>query len=316
MASRSLPNLTQDLISVGDTSNYLKAALEDIVTNNPPRDHYDRSSLKGLWSGPTGIAYLFLHVSAAQPELLISGQHASTWATSYINAPRADINLPSKGCGIGDERLCYHAVAACITKDNKHIQELMSNIPDPRLTDTWGDLLPPDRYRDYPRELLFGWAGTMYLLRMVRHWIPDSAAIIDDVIFKVTRKIKEGGWDWEWRGKRYLGAVHGKIGIVTQLVLSTPERAADFEFMIRFLLTEQLPDGNWLSSEGSTNASLVQFCHGAPGFVHSLRSLRPHFPSLQQEIDHALGKAEDCIWEKGLLRKEPSLCHGIFGNAL
>jgi hypothetical protein len=27
-------------------------------------------------------------------------------------------------------------------------------------------------------------------------------------------------------------------------------------------------------------------------------------------------KARECIWERGLLTKEPCLCHGISGNAL
>jgi len=61
----------------------------------------------------------------------------------------------------------------------------------------------------------------------------------------------------------------------------------------------------------------VQLCHGAPGFVTSLLAIRQHFaPALQAKMDTAVAKARACIWKEGMLRKEPCLCHGIFGNAL
>ncbi|KAK3338831.1 hypothetical protein B0H65DRAFT_541713 [Neurospora tetraspora] len=46
------------------------------------------------------------------------------------------------------------------------------------------------------------------------------------------------------------------------------------------------PAGNWSSSEhhAHTGKGLVQFCHGAPGLVVSLISLREHFPALQEKI--------------------------------
>ena len=61
----------------------------------------------------------------------------------------------------------------------------------------------------------------------------------------------------------------------------------------------------------------VQFCHGAPGFVISLRAIQRYFPAeVQQRIDFACQLAEYCIFEKGLLVATPNLCHGISGNAL
>ncbi|KAL1843663.1 hypothetical protein VTK73DRAFT_2789, partial [Phialemonium thermophilum] len=100
------------------------------------------------------------------------------------------------------------------------------------------------------------------------------------------------------------------------LVLTTPPVAPRLEATLARLLDAQLGDGNWPSSEGHPGRHLVQFCHGAPGFVLSLLSLRPYFPALQDRVDAAIKKARECIWEQGLLRKEPSLCHGILGNAL
>jgi len=61
---------------------------------------------------------------------------------------------------------------------------------------------------------------------------------------------------------------------------------------------------------------LLQFCHGAPGFLISLLAIRPHFPSLHTDIDEAIALGRRVIWERGLLTKEPNICHGITGNAL
>ncbi|KAH8909897.1 hypothetical protein BR93DRAFT_965966 [Coniochaeta sp. PMI_546] len=303
MDSRCIPNEFPELLTLGDSDTLVKQALEDIVENYPPLDDYQGSRLQGLWSGPTGIAYLFLQVSTAHPKLQIAGHHALTWAKSYIKGSRGSLELSPKSCGIGDEKLSYHAVAASITQAPSHVQGLVSSISQAI-------------QGDYADELLFGRAGTLYLLRMVKHWVPDSSSIVDDAIVQVTQKIMESGMTWKWRGKRYLGAVHGDIGIVTQLVLSIPALAPKLEAALDGLLGMQLDDGNWPSSEGHTRASLVQFCHGATGFVLSLLSLRQYFPSLQQKIDNAVQRGRECIWTWGLLRKEPSLCHGIVGNAL
>jgi hypothetical protein len=281
----------------------MQQALEDIIKNYPPLNQYDRHSLEGLWSGPTGIAYLFLHVSAAHPKLIISGHHALTWAKSYIKGSRGSLRVSSSRCGIGDENLCYHAVAAAVTKDQSHVRELVACIPH-------------IVRGDYPNELLYGRAGTLYLLRLVRHWVPDSSPLVDDAVAQVTQRVRRDGPHWKWHGKRYTGAVHGDVGILAQLVLTTPGLAPQVEGVLDGLLDAQLPDGNWPSSEGHTSASLVQFCHGATGFVHSLLSLREFFLDLRGKIDAAVSSGRECIWTSGLLRKEPCLCHGIFGNAL
>jgi hypothetical protein len=52
--------------------------------------------------------------------------------------------------------------------------------------------------------------------------------------------------------------------------------------------------------------------------ITSLEKIRPlfgQFPDLQVRIDVAIKKAWKLMWEGGLLRREPSFCHGITGNA-
>ncbi len=59
--------------------------------------------------------------------------------------------------------------------------------------------------------------------------------------------------------------------------------------------------------------------HGAPGMVMTFHSLLPHYaynPALCERMHQAIESAQDCIWKRGLLYKESSLCHGAAGNAL
>lgn len=304
MQNGDTPLLT---VPVADSAPHLlEQVLEGIVAKSPPQPDYlgNNDVLKGLWAGPTGFAYLFLHVSSRYPHLKVTGHHALTWAGRYIDGARGDLRLGSR-CGLSCEKLAYDAVRACITKDAVYVDRFLSSLPE---------VLAPDG--SWPDELLQGRAGTLYMLRMMRHWVPDTAVLLDRSIESLATTILAAGPEWKWHGKRYLGAVHGDIGIVTQLVLAMPSLAGRLEGKLRDLLASQLANGNWPSSVGGTDASLVQFCHGAPGFLHSLASLRSYFPGLRQQIDASAEEARSCVWREGLLRKEPSLCHGILGNAL
>lgn len=307
---RYLPNGDTPLLAVpsGESTRHLREALEEIIAKLPPQQHYtgDNDVLKGLWAGPTGFAYLFLQASARYPDLKIGGHHAITWARRYMDGARGDLGLASR-CGLSCEKLAYDAVQACITKDAAYVNAFISSLPEV--------LAPGGSWAD---EVLQGRAGTLYMLRMMRHWVPDTAVhlLLDRSVESVATAILADGPEWKWHGRPYLGAVHGDIGIVTQLVLTTPSLATRLEGKLRDLLRSQLANGNWPTSPGGTDASLVQFCHGAPGFLHSLASLRPYFPGLRHEIDASVDKARQCVWREGLLRKEPSLCHGILGNAL
>ncbi|KAL1874826.1 hypothetical protein Daus18300_003367 [Diaporthe australafricana] len=307
MESRYLPSGDTPLLTVAESARHMKEALEGIIANLPPQDQYTGPSdvLKGFWAGPTGYAYLFLQASSLHPDLEIAGHRALTWAARYLEGDRGDLLLRlNDRCGLASEKLAYEAVQACMTKDPVYVNAFLSSLPEVLAPNGW------------PDELLQGRAGTLYMLRMMRHWVPDSAVLLDRSIDSVTTTILADGPEWKWHGTRYLGAVHGDIGIVTQLVLTTPSLAARLEGKMRELLSMQLAGGNWPTSVGKTNGSLVQFCHGAPGFLHSLVSLRPYFPGLQQEIDASIERGRRCVWSEGLLRKEPSICHGIFGNAL
>jgi len=69
---------------------------------------------------------------------------------------------------------------------------------------------------------------------------------------------------------------------------------------------------NWraelIDPPGRRPAMLMQFCHGAPGFVICLGD----FPG--DELDELLLAAGETVWAAGPLRKGSNLCHGTAGN--
>jgi hypothetical protein len=160
---------------------------------------------------------------------------------------------------------------------------------------------------------------------------------------------------WRWHGRRYLGAAHGACGILYALLCCWPAvRAAGCADEVRagvdgVLALQQregsgggvgggnlpasLPDGpeGWSTWAGGSDR-LVQWCHGAPGFVLLMSKAHEVFccgggddggggaaapsrsPSSSPYLSAALAAA-DVIWRRGLLTKGAgSLCHGPSGN--
>jgi len=182
-------------------------------------------------------------------------------------------------------------------------------------------------------EWLYGRAGFLYLLRVFKYWFvtvgEDKTAsasvrkVLDDTSRKVIERILITPRPWTIWGSPYIGAAHGAIGIITQIVLADPRYAPKLEGELWELLALQLESGNWPTQfgknpESSSSDRLVQFCHGAPGFVTSLMAIKGCFSDakLRIKIDEAIERGRTCIWERGLLTKDPNLCHGIAGNAL
>ncbi|KAI7490338.1 hypothetical protein KC351_g709 [Hortaea werneckii] len=123
---------------------------------------------------------------------------------------------------------------------------------------------------------------------------PETLQLITDTQEDVIDAILDSPRPWKWHGKVYIGAIHGAVGIITQIVLTNPKKYAEkLEAELAVLLTYQYESGNFPSSVPPERDRLVQ-----------------------EKIEKAIAKARECILERGLLTKEPCLCHGINGNAL
>lgn len=298
----------------------VRSSLEEVIKGSPPPKAYDEDMQEGIFFGPTGFAYLLLQLSELYPDLEVQQHKLRYWAERYLEPDRGTLALEDGKCGVLSEKLSFDALHACFTRNVDDVKVFLASYP--AILKTY-----PSGVKDvFKSEMLYGRAGALYLLRMVRHWVPEAASAIDPVMKQLAERIlqskDENNGIWTWNGERYIGAMHGDVGIILQIVRSVPELASKLSIHLEALLDFQDSQGNWPATvaapghKSSGKPDRVQLCHGAPGFACSLRVLRPYFPDLHQRIDEALIKAEEVIWTRGLLKKEPNICHGIFGNAL
>jgi len=184
---------------------------------------------------------------------------------------------------------------------------------------------------DHPaRELMWGAPGTLlaacFLFELTRNerW----ATLFRDTAAHLWRQLqwsdKHGChfWTQDLYGKRvtYLDGVHGFVATASPLIRGRHLLDAEdwsrwqeaIENSVRRTATWEDGKVNWRAQLDSTITSndrlLMQFCHGAPGFVICLASLP------NTTLDDLLIAAGEAVWEAGLVAKGASLCHGTAGN--
>jgi hypothetical protein len=183
---------------------------------------------------------------------------------------------------------------------------------------------------DPTRELMWGSPGTMLAARFLhdrtgearwRELFARSAAALGA---RLEWSDAHGClyWTQELYGQHstYLDAVHGFVATAAVLVggrhLLEPAAwdgwQACIETTVRRTVTRDGDLANWrpfldVERDGE-GPLLVQFCHGAPGFVVCLADLPGN------ALDDLLLAAGETTWRAGPLRKGSNLCHGTGGN--
>lgn len=123
-------------------------------------------------------------------------------------------------------------------------------------------------------------------------------------------------WTQDLYGTRstYLDAVHG-FAATAFVLIKGRELLEDWTAWqdiiattVAQTATREGPAANWRAQLTDTSARLMQFCHGAPGFVVCLAQ----FPS--PALDELLIAAGEATWMAGPLVKGSNLCHGTGGN--
>ncbi|XP_026746767.1 lanC-like protein 2 isoform X1 [Trichoplusia ni] len=182
-----------------------------------------------------------------------------------------------------------------------------------------------------PDEILYGKAGYLYALLFVNKHINGKEIIPVNHIEKVINSILKSGKQysaqmksdspllWHWHDKVYFGAAHGMAGILYMLLqarlhINIIEIRSFIKPAIDWLLSQRYHSGNFPSSMGSTSGDkLIQWCHGAPGYV-PLCLLAAQIFEEEKYMKVAL-QCGDLIWQRGLCTKGYSICHGVSGNA-
>ncbi|KAK2764643.1 abscisic acid ABA receptor [Colletotrichum kahawae] len=290
--------------------------LSKILTLSPPQSSYAASSLAGPLTSHTGTAYLFLSISSSFPRLQIHSYPAIHWARAYIsNIPTTRLPNTSSTDDLGlSETLASLAVRACVFQDLDQVHRFLSVLP------------PIKASNPSPTCLLHGLSGTLYLLRLIRHWVPSSAPLVSLPIVLVSECLLTSPWSCPASGE---GVLDGKLGILTQIVLTTPPLAPRLVEELAQLLRMQNYDGSWPSAEEfdknrdkdllqaksqSKKTGETSFAHGIIGFILSLHSIRPFFPSLHEPIDKALTKASQfVVWDQ---KTEMSCRGGLWYGSL
>ncbi|KFZ06021.1 hypothetical protein V501_07807 [Pseudogymnoascus sp. VKM F-4519 (FW-2642)] len=303
---RFIENDATTLLRLGDPKAYLIQSASRIIRDCPPklpwvslfRGHVHR----GLFVGPTAIAYFFWTLSTKHPDLEIEGKLPVEWCKAYIELGQDSVPpLLGESCGITNEFLTSNTIKACLYQDENRAMEVISALSNLETDPTYC-------------EWLKGRAGALYILRIIRKWLPNLTTAVNEVITLLIEEILPQH-PWSWSDRKYIGAVHGDIGILTQIVLSDQSYAPKLESNLLEILELQGDEGNWPVIEGK-EIGLIQFCHGAPGVLISLLPIRQYFPALHGRIDKAIALGRKVTWERGILTKEPNICHGITGNAL
>ncbi|EWC48335.1 hypothetical protein DRE_02104 [Drechslerella stenobrocha 248] len=291
---------------------FINDATSTLHSISSPRDLL--GLYRGIFAGPTSVAFLFLWLSKTHPDLLINSKSPAEYCTAYLSLDQdkyGPAETQRSGCSLNHEFMCYNAVMAAHYQDLNFVQAFAAAIPTLTLRPAF-------------IEVLFGRAGLLSLIRTIKYFYPapEVAAILDPHIDAIIEHcLAYDPWTFGIRPdfqKRFIGAAHGDIAIIVNLVRSKPSCASKVQPRLERILDLQTEEGNWPSceeEEQSDAKDLVQWCYGAPGMIWCLAALRRYFPALQERIDAAIEKGRGVVWEKGLLTKEPCLCHGITGNA-
>ncbi len=185
--------------------------------------------------------------------------------------------------------------------------------------------------RDHPaRELMWGSPGALLASSFLHEasgdarWRETFRAIARRLEAALEWSAEHGCYHWtqDLYGHhcRYLDAVHGFVATASVLIRGRHLLDADAwtrwqARIVRLVAASATHEDGWVNWRPELSAPaqrpirwLMQYCHGAPGFVVCLAQL----PT--RELDGLLLRAGETVWHAGPLAKGANLCHGTAGN--
>jgi len=188
--------------------------------------------------------------------------------------------------------------------------------------------LTPFQFSAPATEMLFGQAGFLYAAlhaNALLQSIGKTPAVSKDVIANVAEALLMAGvahprTEYSQQaplaylcfGDEYLGAAHGTMGILYVLLHTSAAERPEVRGTVDFIAKLQFASGNFPAVLGDADDRLVHWCHGAPGAVFLYcRAYELWHDAKYLEVANRAG---ECVWQRGLLRKGISLCHGVAGN--
>ncbi|KAL7677881.1 hypothetical protein ACOME3_004113 [Neoechinorhynchus agilis] len=183
-------------------------------------------------------------------------------------------------------------------------------------------------------EVLYGLAGLLCLISTWRRelretLVPDQyvKAICDILISEGVRTSGGHGTplSYYWHGSDYLGIAHGLSGILLALLqfhhLLDEQQKPLVQSSIDFCLSLENKNGNFftrVSSDLHSPDKLYHWCHGGPGIIHLFAKAYMIYGATgsprAQDYLQVCRRIANAVWQRGLLKKGPGLCHGVCGN--
>jgi hypothetical protein len=310
-----------------------QAALQDIAAD--AEDHFNG---RGFWPAhPRDAAAYASGIQAFTP--LYKGACGVIWALHYLRdvgavrlrrdyLPFLDTVQAANQQWLGEVR--DQAAASYLMGDTPFLMLRHAQAPgDTRNRDALAQLIAGNM--DHPhRELMWGAPGTQLAALLLHErggeplWAElfrqSAARLREQLLWSDNFQCHYWTQDMYGRQSTYLDGIHGFAGTAFTLIKGRHLLAADdwaqwqrciVNTMAR---TASVKDGlaNWrahlVEPPGEAPRVLMQFCHGAPGFVICLAEL----PG--RELDSLLLQAGEAVWAAGPLPKGANLCHGTGGN--
>uniref|UniRef100_A0A3Q2X892 LanC-like protein 3 n=1 Tax=Haplochromis burtoni TaxID=8153 RepID=A0A3Q2X892_HAPBU len=268
----------------------------------------------GLYDGPAGVAYMLYHVSECplfseyRDVYLKTAKQIIDMSVRYVDA-EPDKNMRAAfllgGAGI-------YAVAAMIYK-SLGLADFVK--PLTKFRNLWEVCAPIHFLECGSDELFVGRAGYLCAALVLKQKLG-----IEDYVRK---GIQHKNLSNEICRATRCGAAHG-LSSVLQMLLSYQDMLSGAEKdlvwqSVDFLMNQE-QNCNWPAELGAIierENELVHWCHGAPG---KLRAVNAHHPvpvpwfRKPQYLDKCIRSGE-LVWQKGLLKKGPGICHGVAGSA-
>uniref|UniRef100_T1IB17 Lanthionine synthetase c-like protein 1 n=2 Tax=Rhodnius prolixus TaxID=13249 RepID=T1IB17_RHOPR len=274
---------------------------------------FDKNSDYSIYTGYSGIAFLhyFNYIKRDNIESYDIAKYLTDKALTNLKGRDISFLLGDAG------PLALGALIYTKENNSEEVENLISRL-----------LKLPERVSNYPDELLYGRAGYIFALLFLRkhlgNVIPEDylKKQLNHLIISGTRTAKTANsmcpLKYLWHGENYLGAAHGIAGILYILLLNKDLLTEQIlQTLIKptldWLISKRYAGGNFPSSDGSRHDKLVQWCHGAPGFVN-LFTLASEIYRSDKYMKVAL-ECGEVVWNRGILMKGYSICHGVSGNA-
>lgn len=292
----------------------------------------------GLYVGIGGIAYMYYHLSKIaalsdkRQEFLKKGLEYISAAERYTNETR--IREPADLTGFLLGYAGIHAVAAALYKEVGDTRKEEKHLSDYQRIATV--CKPVDFLPCGGDELFVGRAGyicgALWLEKAEGRKVASDKDI-NDLCMSIVESGRRNAEShrrppsplaYSYYDTEYLGAAHGWSAILLYL-LSCPNFLAQSANVMPYIkgsvdsiLSLQGENGNFpcamdeVQYKRAESDELVHWCHGAPGVVYLMG--KAYLIWKEDKYLQSCLKCGELVWNKGLLKKGPGICHGVAGN--